>query len=57
MKYQPKYGRQVPSITYYYNSVTMYIIRNQLNTGRKDASFPKKGDLTVTDNYRCITLT
>ena len=35
----------------------VYTLRNQLNTGRCNLPLPKKGYLTVTDNYRGITLT
>ena len=39
--------------------VIMYICKNQYKTGQKDAYYHsrKKGDLSLTTNYRVITLT
>ena len=58
MKYQPNNRIQVTLITYYLNSATMYS-QKSIEHWTKGCilPFPNKGELTVIDNYRGITLT
>ena len=55
MKYLQEYGRQGNSTTYCSDTATPNIAKAQWTKG-SILSFPKKGDLRISKNYRGITL-